>query len=166
MIKLWDMGRLPPSVTFVEHLQYTAHLMCGGGRRGKEDRAVWRDLVLILGLVLFTSGPFYFLSWGYSGFTEAGEGALESNGGGSEVGLGSGGVVSMRGSQEARCSTKSGTGSPFPAPPSCTLCFTKGHAAVMSQPGHRVSQLPQRLPEALRSHPRRGQTPADFCLHC
>lgn len=48
--------------------------------------------MLILGLLLFTSGPFYFLSWGgYSGFTEAEEGALESNGGRGGVGLGSGG---------------------------------------------------------------------------
>lgn len=45
-----------------------------------------------------------------------------------------------------------------PAPVSCSLCFTKQCSAVMSQPGHRVSQLPQRLPDALRRG-LRGQTP-------
>lgn len=41
------MGRVQHSVTFIEHLQYTVHLLGWVGRRGEEDRTLWRNLVLI-----------------------------------------------------------------------------------------------------------------------
>ena len=44
--------------------------------------------------------------------------------------------------------------------PPIPLGFTKGHSAVMSQAGHRVSQLPQRLPDTLRREDLKGQAAA------
>ena len=46
-----------------------------------------------------------------------------------------------------------------------TLGFTKGHSAVMSQAGHRVSQLPQRLPDTLRREGLKGQAAAAGSPH-
>ena len=43
-----------------------------------------------------------------------------------------------------------------PVPPG----FTQGYSAVMSQAGHRVSQLPQRLPDTLRREGLKGQAAA------
>ena len=60
------------------------------------------------------------------------------------------------------CSTNSGKQLSFrldlfpPVPPG----FTQGYSAVMSQAGHRVSQLPQRLPDTLRREGLKGQAAA------
>ena len=102
----------------------------------------------------FFSSP---LSWGCSGLTGKGQKNLI----GVEVGLGIGGILSMSWSQKAECSTNSGQQLslrlyPFPH----ALGFTKGHSAVMSPPGHRVSQLSQRLPDILRREGLKGQTSA------